>query len=295
MSMPGRVGVPARQREGADRRGRGPADAARPAAEVRAARCMRWGRSPAAGAIAAGRPLPGRDDDRRRARHAHLRARSTRARNALAHALSDLGVVEGDGVGIMCRNHRGFIESTFAVSKLGANSLYLNTAFAGPQLAEVVEREKPEGDHLRRGVRRAAGRGGQAPQALRRLARLREHRRPDDRRADRAGRPERRGAAVARGARRDPHQRHHRLAQGRLARPTRSRSTRRWRCSSTIPLKARQTAYIAAPLFHSWGFAHFTLGLILGSTYVLRRKFDPEAVPGRRRPLPRRLARRSCR
>jgi fatty-acyl-CoA synthase len=46
---------------------------------------------------------------------------------------------------------------------------------------------------------------------------------------------------------------------------------------ATIPLKARQTAYIAAPLFHSWGFAHFSLGLILGSTFVLRRKFDPEA------------------
>jgi acyl-CoA synthetase (AMP-forming)/AMP-acid ligase II len=45
---------------------------------------------------------------------------------------------------------------------------------------------------------------------------------------------------------------------------------------ATIPLKSRQSAYIAAPLFHSWGFAHFTLGLILGSTYVLRRKFDPE-------------------
>ena len=67
-----------------------------------------------------------------------------RRTNALAHALSDLGIVEGDGVGIMCRNHRGFIESTFAVSKLGANSLYLNTAFAGPQLTEVVEREKPK-------------------------------------------------------------------------------------------------------------------------------------------------------
>ena len=35
--------------------------------------------------------------------------------------------------------------------------------------------------------------------------------------------------------------------------------------------------HIAAPLFHSWGFAHFSLGLILGTTYVLRRKFDPEA------------------
>ena len=63
--------------------------------------------------------------------------------NALAHALSDAGIGEGDGVAIMCRNHRGFIEATVAVSKLGADALYLNTAFAGPQLTEVVEREKP--------------------------------------------------------------------------------------------------------------------------------------------------------
>ncbi len=48
---------------------------------------------------------------------------------------------------------------------------------------------------------------------------------------------------------------------------------------SKIPLNSRQVTHIAAPLFHSWGFAHFTLGLILGSTYVLRRKFDPEVVP----------------
>jgi fatty-acyl-CoA synthase len=33
---------------------------------------------------------------------------------------------------------------------------------------------------------------------------------------------------------------------------------------------------IAAPMFHSWGFAHFTLGLGLSSTLVLRRRFDPE-------------------
>jgi fatty-acyl-CoA synthase len=35
---------------------------------------------------------------------------------------------------------------------------------------------------------------------------------------------------------------------------------------------------VAAPLFHSWGFAHYTMGLILGTTYVLRRKFDPEST-----------------
>ncbi len=33
---------------------------------------------------------------------------------------------------------------------------------------------------------------------------------------------------------------------------------------------------IAAPMFHSWGYAHFTLGLPLASTFVLSRRFDPE-------------------
>jgi len=45
---------------------------------------------------------------------------------------------------------------------------------------------------------------------------------------------------------------------------------------SKIPLKTREKWLIAAPLFHSWGFAHFTLGMLLSSTYVLQRKFDPE-------------------
>src|SRR5215210_2272036 len=66
-----------------------------------------------------------------------------RRTNALAHALADRGVVEGDGVAIMCRNHRGFIDATVACSKLGAHALYLNTAFAGPQITDVCEREKP--------------------------------------------------------------------------------------------------------------------------------------------------------
>ena len=35
---------------------------------------------------------------------------------------------------------------------------------------------------------------------------------------------------------------------------------------------------IAAPLFHSWGFAHFTLGMLLNSTLVLERKFNPEST-----------------
>jgi fatty-acyl-CoA synthase len=63
--------------------------------------------------------------------------------NALAHGLRGRGVRTGDSVAIMCRNHRGFIEASLAASKIGADVLYMNTAFAGPQLAEVIEREKP--------------------------------------------------------------------------------------------------------------------------------------------------------
>ena len=44
---------------------------------------------------------------------------------------------------IMCRNHRGFIEASVACSKLGAHAIYLNTAFAGPQVSEVVAQEDP--------------------------------------------------------------------------------------------------------------------------------------------------------
>ena len=53
-------------------------------------------------------------------------------------------------------------------------------------------------------------------------------------------------------------------------------STRPSRLLSKIPLKNRNTTFIVAPLFHSWGFAHFSLGMILSATYVLRRRFDPE-------------------
>jgi fatty-acyl-CoA synthase len=47
---------------------------------------------------------------------------------------------------------------------------------------------------------------------------------------------------------------------------------------AVIPLRAREATMIAAPLFHAWGFAHFTLAMALSSTLVLRRRFDPEAT-----------------
>jgi acyl-CoA synthetase (AMP-forming)/AMP-acid ligase II len=45
---------------------------------------------------------------------------------------------------------------------------------------------------------------------------------------------------------------------------------------SRLPLRSGERTMIAAPLFHSWGLGQFQLGLILGSTYVMTRRFDAE-------------------
>ncbi len=61
---------------------------------------------------------------------------------ALAHALRSLGVVEGSVVGVLCRDHRGLIIAMAACGKLGARVVLMNTGFAKPQFAQVCEREK---------------------------------------------------------------------------------------------------------------------------------------------------------
>ena len=74
------------------------------------------------------------------------RSRIGRARfgEASRVAAGTAGVGVGDNIGLMCRNHRGFIDAVIAASKIGASTLFLNTAFSGPQLADVAQREKPK-------------------------------------------------------------------------------------------------------------------------------------------------------
>jgi acyl-CoA synthetase (AMP-forming)/AMP-acid ligase II/uncharacterized membrane protein len=234
-----------------------------------------WGRSPAAGTISLADRFPDEVaivDELGRLTFRELHERS----NALAHSLSDAGILEGDGVAVMCRNHRGFIEATAAISKLGADALYLNTAFAAPQLTEVVGREKPKaivydeefGDLLAdAGKRRkrfiAWHDSDDTPDQT--LDELMANGDPSE-----VVPPEREGRATI-------------LTSGTTGSPKGASRANPQSMDpvvsllSKIPLKSRQTAHIAAPLFHSWGFAHFSVGLILGSTYVLRRKFEPEA------------------
>ncbi|MDZ7917266.1 MAG: AMP-binding protein [Rhodococcus sp. (in: high G+C Gram-positive bacteria)] len=47
----------------------------------------------------------------------------------------------GRRLGVMCRNHRGFVEAVLAGAYVGSDIVPLNTDFAGPQLGEVLVRE----------------------------------------------------------------------------------------------------------------------------------------------------------
>ena len=177
----------------------------------------------------------------------------------------------------MIRNHRGFIDATVACSKLGAHALYLNTAFAGPQITEVVKREKPVAliyDAEFEGLTHDAG---AAAQALHRLERRR--RQAPRTRCSRTSSPP---ATPTTSCRRPSKGRVVILTSGTTGSPKGAQRKQPESLDpaaalfSKIPLRAGEPTMIAAPMFHSWGFVHFTLGMGLGSTLVLRRKFDPE-------------------
>lgn len=205
----------------------------------------------------------------------------SRRANALASSLVAHGIRPGDGVAIMCRNHRGFMDASIAVSRLGAHALYLNTMFAGPQLADVVAREDAkaivydeEFAGLLGGVRgmrhrfvawhdgEAVTGGAGGDPCLEDLIAA-----GDPSGVPAPGEP---GRVVI-------------LTSGTTGTPKGARRSAAGLSSaaallSKIPYRARERTMIAAPLFHSWGLANYTLGVPLGSTFVLRRRFDPEGT-----------------
>jgi acyl-CoA synthetase (AMP-forming)/AMP-acid ligase II len=201
----------------------------------------------------------------------------SRRANALASSFAAHGIRPGDGVAIMCRNHRGFMDASIAASRLGAHALYLNTMFAGPQLADVVAREgakaivyDEEFAGLLGGVRGvdtrfvawSDGESATGDPVLEDLIAA----------GDPAGvkAPDEPGRVVI-------------LTSGTTGTPKGARRSAAGLSSaaallSKIPYRAREATMIAAPLFHSWGLANYTLGVPLASTFVLRRRFDPEGT-----------------
>jgi fatty-acyl-CoA synthase len=197
-----------------------------------------------------------------------------RRSDALAVALRGRGFRAGDGVGILCRNHRGFIDITFAAAKVGARVLLLNTDFAGPQLRDVCAREQivllvhdEEYESLAAPVdasRLLAWTGGPPGEnAIETLVQTHLGQRPPP--------PEQRGAMVL-------------LTSGTTGTPKGApRSGSRSLAPvgallSKVPYRARESTYVAAPMFHGLGFTQMILSVGLGSTSIVARRFRPDEV-----------------
>ncbi len=191
----------------------------------------------------------------------------------LAHGLKDLGVCEGDSVAVLCRNHRYFVDTSTALSKLGADILYLNTAFSAPQLGEVCQREKPaaivyddefselvdeSGIDVSRVIAWHDGETADVPHVedLIEKGATERHSAPEH-----ATRP----VILTSGTTGTPKgaPRGESGLDGAVA------------LLSKMPFRTGGTTYVVAPLFHTWGWAHLNLAMLLGSTVVLRRRFDP--------------------
>ena len=199
--------------------------------------------------------------------------------NALAAALQKSPAGQPKVVGIMCRNHRGFVEAVVAANRIGSDVLLLNASFAAPALADVVNREGVDtviyDEEFTATVDRAladrpdatrivAWTDGQHDLTVEKLI------------ADHAGQqPERSGRKG----------RMILLTSGTTGTPKGANQSGGNAGIGTLkaildrtPWRAEETIVIVAPMFHAWGFSQLIFAASMACTVVTRRKFDPEAT-----------------
>ena len=196
---------------------------------------------------------------------------------ALANAWRARGLRAGDGVAILVRNHRGFVLAMFAAVLCGARVVLLNTSFAGPQIREVAEREGT--DLLVFDDEFAALLEGVQP----RFGRVRAW--VED--ADADGETLESQIAAA-GSQPPPKPDRHAkiiiLTSGTTGSPKGAPRDEPRSLSiiggmlSRVPLRARQPTVLATPMFHALGLAAMAMGLALGSTLIVDRRFDPQVT-----------------
>ncbi len=190
----------------------------------------------------------------------------------LAAGLQSLGVGRRSTVGLLCRNHRGFVEGMVAVAKLGAPIVYLNTALPAAQLGQVIEREGISivladeefedrlgtVDHFlaRQGID-PAWTFTDVPQPKIPLLMPNPWRAPEP---------------IV-------------LTSGTSSVPKGTKRSNSVRAAATaagivgvVPYRQGDTFVIPAPLFHAWGLAQLLVAASFGGTVVLPGSFDAETV-----------------
>ena len=204
-----------------------------------------------------------------------------RRADALAAALAALPNV--GSVPVLCRNHRGLVESVAAGAPLRAGSVLLNTGFAAPQLADVLERE--QADVLIADDEFDALLGP----AVQRLPKLRVVRAwIEDPAAPVAGTDSLDGLIEAhwghRARRPTKAGRIVLLTSGTTGTPKGARRGGSTDISSLaamferIPWRAGESTVIAAPIFHAWGFGQMAISSTMTCTMIMERRFDPKGT-----------------
>jgi fatty-acyl-CoA synthase len=196
--------------------------------------------------------------------------------NQIAHGLAAAGIHEGSRVAILCRNSRYFIEAFVATLKLGADGLLLNTAFAGPQLIQVIEDQNADAvimdEEYYELIKDAIGErpafigwyddAAKAPMTT--LDELREGQSIKEPAA-----PKTVGRTII-------------LTSGTTGKPKGAARAEPkglkdlLAVAATIPYRRGDRMLVSAPLFHAWGFSNFSASVMFNGTVVLRRRFDPE-------------------
>jgi fatty-acyl-CoA synthase len=199
-----------------------------------------------------------------------------RSSSSLAQGFRSLGLNGGDHLGVLCANHRDFVDASIAAAKAGLTAVYLNTGFAAPQLGEVLQREGVgalvvDSDLL--AVVEASGFDGHvvvADGAGNGDSGSGSHRSIEEVRSLDSSRPLLPSRPVAPVL----------LTSGTTGTPKGARRSGRPAGLSSalgvlerIPYGAGDVAVIPTPLFHAWGLAQLTIAASTGSTAVLVRRF----------------------
>ncbi len=197
--------------------------------------------------------------------------------DALAAALQDLPAGQPETIGIMCRNHRGFVEALVASHRIGADVLLLNTSFAAPALLEILDREGADAivydEEFTDAVIGALGEkpsiaaiigwsetSATASHTVETLINDSAGQKP------KPATKKSRTILLTSGTTGTP--KGAKLGSGDL--------TTLVGVLERTPWRAQETVVIAAPMFHAWGYGQLLFAALMACTIVTRRKFDPE-------------------
>jgi acyl-CoA synthetase (AMP-forming)/AMP-acid ligase II len=209
-------------------------------------------------------------DETRSLTYGELAMRSQRLANALRVGY---GLGPGDRLGLLCRNSAAMFESMLAAGAVGADVVLVNTGL-GPDQLEAVLHE--QGVRLLIHDDEFFEMVSAVPPAVARISADGAERRPTATVAgliegapdDDVPPPPQPGRTIV-------------LTSGTTGAPKGARRpipagfNPLAAVISRIPMSAGERMFIAAPMFHTWGYAGLQIALALRATVVLRRRFEP--------------------